>query len=181
MKNFISFIWETIKIVIIALIIVIPIRYFLFQPIIVDGSSMEPNYNHGDYLIIDGISYRFRDPERGEVVVFRYPEDTSIMHIKRIIGMPEETIVIDSQGIKAINSEGNEIVLDESQYLSFFNAGKEFEVVLEENSYFVLGDNRAASFDSRRWGSLPREYIVGKTVLRVFPFYDFGISKTPEY
>ena len=76
MKKFLSFIWEIIKIVIIALAIVVPIRYFLFQPFFVKGQSMEPNFQNGDYLIVDELSYRLREPERGEVIVFKYPRNT---------------------------------------------------------------------------------------------------------
>jgi len=100
MKSFLSFIWEIAKIVIIALLIVIPIRYFIFQPFFVKGQSMEPTFENGDYLIIDEISYRFRAPQRGEVIVFKYPENPSQRYIKRIVGLPRETIEInDGEGV----------------------------------------------------------------------------------
>jgi len=73
MKEVLLFFWEIIKIVVLALLIVIPIRYFVFQPFVIKGSSMEPNFHQGDYLIVDEISYRFTSPERGDVIVFRYP------------------------------------------------------------------------------------------------------------
>ena len=91
MKKFLAFIWETLKIVVIALVIVVPIRYFLFQPFFVKGASMEPNFDDGQYLIIDELSSRFREPQRGEIVVFKYPHDPSQRYIKRVIGLPGET------------------------------------------------------------------------------------------
>lgn len=181
MKSIFLFFWETIKVVVIALLIVIPIRYFLFQPFIVSGHSMEPNYSNGDYLIVEGVSYRIRDPQRGEVVVFHYPENPSTRHIKRIIGLPGEKITIDDSEIKITLPEGDFFSLDESEYLSFLNTTGKTEITLEKGEYFVMGDNRSASFDSRRWGSLPREYIIGKTALKVFPFADFKITSVPNY
>ena len=117
MKSFLAFIWEIAKIVIIALLIVVPIRYFIFQPFFVKGQSMEPNFGSGDYLIIDEITYRFRPPQRGEVVVFRYPDDPSQRYIKRIIGLPGETIEIEEGKVIIYNEEGGRM-LEESDYLS---------------------------------------------------------------
>ncbi len=179
MKNFII---ETFKIVAVALLIVIPVRYFLFQPFIVSGNSMEPNYSNGEYLIVDEISYRFRDPKRGEVIVFRYPEDPNHRHIKRIIGLPQETVIVENQEIKIIKNDKTTMTLDESHYLPSSNViVEEFEIVLGQDEYFVLGDNRLVSFDSRRWGSLPRDHIIGKTFLKLFPFSNLSLAKVPSY
>jgi len=180
-KKIFTFGWEVLKIALIALLIVTPIRLFLFQPFIVSGSSMEPNYHSGDYLIVDSISYRLRNPERGEVIVFRYPEDPSVMHIKRIIGLPGEEVTINGGQIKIISSE-KEIFLDESEYLPSSNVVKDIiEITLKEDEYFVLGDNRTASIDSRRWGLLPEKYIIGRSALKVFPLAEFGVCKIPAY
>jgi signal peptidase I len=180
MKKLLSFAWEIAKIVIIALIIVVPIRYFLFQPFFVRGQSMEPNFEDGDYLIIDEISYRFRDPQRGEVVVFKYPNDPSQRYIKRIIGLPGETIEIE--GGQLIISKDTEEALDESSYLSssVFTQG-EVQFSLGEDEYFVLGDNRESSSDSRRWGPLPKENIVGKVFFRAWPFVALAKFEAPSY
>ena len=170
MKNFFSFIWEIAKIVIIAAVIVVPIRYFLFQPFFVRGQSMDPNFENGDYLIIDEITYRFRDPGRGEVVVFKYPDDPSQRFIKRIIGLPGETIEI-KDGKVIISNQETSLVLDESDYLvSDLSTSGDTIISLQENEYFVLGDNRAFSFDSRRFGPLSKENIIGRVVLRAWPF-----------
>jgi len=163
-----KFIWETIKVIAMALVIVIPIRYFLFQPFVVSGQSMEPNFYHGDYLIVDEISYRFREPKRGEVIVFRYPQNPNFRHIKRIIGLPGETLRISSEGVKLLKNE-DFIILNETSYITSNNYYEEFKIVLGKDEYFVMGDNRPLSFDSRRWGPLPRENIIGRFAIRLFP------------
>lgn len=182
MKNFFLFILEISKIVAIALLIVIPIRYFIFQPFYVKGASMEPNFRDGDYLIIDEITYKFKAPERGEVIVFRYPNDPSQRYIKRIIGLPGETIEIKQGKIIIYDENGNGQVLEELAYLpaSTLTPG-DVLVALEENEYFVLGDNRAASADSRRWGSLPRENIIGRALIRAWPPTAFAKIEAPAY
>jgi signal peptidase I len=182
-KIFLSllFIWETLKVVVLALAIVIPIRYFLFQPFFVRGQSMEPNFENGDYLIIDEISYRFSNPERGEVIVFKYPNNPSQRYIKRIIGLPGETIEIKS-GSVIIHSQVREEVLDESEYLlSTVQTPGDVKLSLGEDEYFVLGDNRGLSSDSRRWGPLKREHIIGKVLFRAWPFTAFAKIEAPTY
>ncbi|MDI6882955.1 MAG: signal peptidase I [Patescibacteria group bacterium] len=159
------------KIVTLALIIVVPIRYFVFQPFIVKGASMTPAFSNGDYLIVDEISYRFREPQRGEVVVFRYPKDPSQRFIKRIIGLPGEKVKIEGGEIKIIDKFDQEKILDESAYL-LLGQNNLFDnkvMVLGEEEYFVLGDNRAHSFDSRNWGTLQRKEIIGRVFLRIWP------------
>jgi len=171
MKEILLFFWEVIKIVILALLIVIPIRYFVFQPFVIKGSSMEPNY-----LIVDEISYRFSEPKRGDVIVFRYPRDTSQRFIKRIIGLPGETVEMEQGEINIIKGVKNR-VLDESEYGLKEDYTDNLVLSLKENEYFVLGDNRAASFDSRKWGALSQNYIVGKVILKTwFPSITSNIS-----
>ncbi len=181
MRSFLFFIWEIAKIVIIALLIVVPIRYFVFQPFFVRGQSMEPNFYHGDYLIIDELSYQFREPQRGEVIVFRYPHDPSQRYIKRIIGLPEETITI-KDGQVLIFEDGIPQVLDETEYLSSsLQTLGDMEVKLDEDEYFVLGDNRPLSADSRRWGNLPEENIIGRVFFRAWPFVALAKIEVPAY
>ena len=180
-SSFLLFVWEILKIVIIALAIVIPIRYFLFQPFFVRGQSMEPNFENGDYLIIDEISYRFSEPKRGEVVVFKYPNNPSQRYIKRIIGLPGETVEI-KEGSVIIYRQDEGQVLDESSYLvSSVKTSGSLRLSLDEGEYFVLGDNRLLSFDSRRWGSLKRENIVGKVFVRAWPFTALAKIEAPSY
>lgn len=180
MKKFFSFVWEIIKIVIIALAIVIPIRYFLFQPFLVKGQSMEPNFEDGDYLIVDEISYRLRDPQRGEVIVFKSPQDLSQRFIKRIIGLPGETIEIKNGKVKIFQDNQSQI-LDEKYLSSSVYTSGDIRVVLGENEYFVLGDNRDFSFDSRRFGPLSAKKIIGRVFLRAWPFATFSKIEVPSY
>ena len=176
-----GFIVEIIKIFLLAFVIIVPIRVFLFQPFFVQGASMEPNFENGDYLIVDELSYRFREPQRGEVIVFKYPGDRSQRYIKRIIGLPGETIEI-KEGEIVVSSQGKQYVLDESRYLSsnFKTPGK-ILVTLGQNEYFVLGDNRFFSYDSRRWGLLPKEDLIGRVFLRILPFTALAKIEAPAY
>jgi len=180
-KKYLSTVFEFLKIVIIAAIIVLPIRYFLFQPFIVKGESMAPNFQSGDYLIVDEISYRFSNPKRGEVIVLNYPLDTSQRFIKRIIGLPGETIEIKNEKI-TISKGDSVLTLDEVKYLSNpKNTDGNLRFILSDNEYFVLGDNRQFSYDSRRWGLLPRKDIIGKAVFRVFPIINMSLISSPNY
>jgi len=182
MRKFLIFIWEMGKTLIIALVIVIPIRYFIFQPFFVQGQSMEPNFENGDYLIVDEISYRFQDPQRGEVVVFRYPQNPSLRYIKRIIGLPGETVEIKNGVITIYQGNSNREVLDESNYLSpILQTPGDLRMTLNENEYFVLGDNRLASYDSRRWGILPQKNIIGRVFFRAWPLTVLAKIEIPEY
>ena len=177
LKGFFQFWWEILKIVILALVIVIPIRYFLFQPFIVKGQSMEPNFESGDYLIIDELSFRFREPRRGEVIVFQYPRSPSQRFIKRIIGLPGETVEVKGGSIMI-----DDQILDESEYLSYgLQTPGALRISLNENEYFVLGDNRISSSDSRQWGSLPRKNIVGRVYFRAWPITALAKIEVPTY
>ncbi len=183
MNRIIKFFWEIFKIVVIALIIVIPIRYYIFQPFFVRGASMEPNFENGEYLIINEIGYKLGDPQRGDVIVFRYPQDPSQYYIKRIIGLPKERVEIKNNSITVFNNKFSKgKALDESFYLpsNEFTKG-EVRINLEENEYFVLGDNRAFSSDSRRWGTLSGDYLIGKVWLRAWPLDKLGVIRTPQY
>jgi len=180
-KKFFDFIWEILKITIIASAIVLPIRFFLFQPFLVKGPSMEPNFENNDYLIIDEISYRLRAPERGEVIVFKFPLNTSQRFIKRIIGLPGELVEINNGEIE-VSKDGKTEVLNESKYLSLaLKTEGNISVVLNENEYFVLGDNREASFDSRRFGVVPMSDIIGRVAFRAWPLGTLTAFGAPVY
>ncbi len=176
---------EVIKIILVVVLIVLPIRYFLFQPFVVRGASMEPNFQEADYLIVDQISYRFSDPERGDVVVFSNSDISQKRYIKRIIGLPGEEIVLKEDEILVIDKEGEEELLPEGYLPSFEKIDKkrtsEESILLEEKEYFVMGDNRDASYDSRNWGSLAEENIIGKVFFRISFFDDVSIIRSPQY
>ena len=182
-KKYIPFVLELVKIAIIAFVIVAPIRYFLFQPFIVSGASMAPNFASGDYLIVDEISYRFSNPQRGDVIVF----DASFIKgyagqrfIKRIIGLPGETIDIKNGVIKIIKDGKTEILNEKYLFDSLKTYGDE-NITLKSDGYFVLGDNREYSYDSRMWGVVPRKDIIGKALLRLFPITTLSEISRPAY
>lgn len=180
-KSFFQFWWEILKIVLLALVIVIPIRYFLFQPFLVKGQSMEPNFHDNDYLIIDEISYRIREPERGEVIVFKSPQNPSQRFIKRVIGLPGETIEIKDDKVMIIKEDKVQI-LDESSYLSpSLKTPGNLITTLNKNEYFVLGDNRRVSSDSRSWGLLPGKNIIGRVIFRAWPITALALIEEPKY
>ena len=176
MKKILASFWETGRVAIIALLFAFGVRTFIFQPFLVHGTSMEPNFHNGDYLIVDEISYRFQDPQRGEVLVFRYPNDLSQRYIKRVVGLPGETVEIQDGKITISGSSADSqtFTLDEAKYLAGENTEGSLKMKLGSNEYFVLGDNRMFSSDSRIWGSLPREDIVGRVFLRIFPEFVYG-------
>ncbi|MFH1564382.1 MAG: signal peptidase I [bacterium] len=181
-KNFIEFIVETVKVIIISLAIILPVRYFLIQPFYVKGASMEPNFHDHEYLIIDEISYRFNEPVRGDIIVFRYPKDTSQYFIKRIIGLPKEKVEIKNGKIIVYNEKNpSGKLVDESIYLGAISTTPNSVAVLEDNEYFVLGDNRQASLDSRRFGTVNRNNLIGKVWFRGWPLERIGWFETPEY
>ncbi|MCX6766654.1 MAG: signal peptidase I [Candidatus Moranbacteria bacterium] len=181
-------IWEIVKMVFWVVVIIVPIRVFLIQPFFVQGASMEPNFEDKQYLIVNELGYKttslggaftvkpFKELQRGDVVVFRYPKNPSIFYIKRIIGLPGEKIEISNDRVKIFNAENpNGFVLDEGKYLSasVMTAG-EINLTLGDE-YFVMGDNREYSSDSRSWGPVPAQDVMGKVVLRAWPFNKAGI------
>ena len=173
------FIWEIVKIVVISLVIILPIRYWVAQPFFVKGASMEPNFYSGDYLIVNEITYQFNTPRRGDVIVFRFPQGQKEFFIKRIIALPGETIEIKDSIITIFNNGHPEgMKLDQSKYLSSATiTPRNLKTKLDENEFFVLGDNRSKSYDSGDWGPLQRALIIGKAWIRLWPFDKVGVIK----
>jgi signal peptidase I len=160
---------EIVRFSLIAILIVIPIRMFIAQPFIVSGASMDETFHSGEYLIVDQLSYYFEQPKRGEVVIFKYPRDPSKYFIKRVIGVPGDTLTIDGNTVSITNEANpNGYVLDEP-YIKSMRPGASLSETLGEHEYFVMGDNRDQSSDSRTWGVLQESYIVGRAFLRLFP------------
>jgi len=168
--------WEFVRFALIALTIVVFVRGFIAQPFIVAGSSMVPTFEDGQYLIIDEISYRLSEPKRNDVVVFRYPKDEKKFFIKRIIGLPEETIDIKEGGITISNKEHPTGFILPQPYIKNTLKSPEQHFELKKGEYFVLGDNRIASSDSRYWGAVPKRLLMGKVFLRLLPINKIGLS-----
>lgn len=179
-KFFLSFI-ELFETAAVAVIAVVLLRTFVVQPFLVSGSSMEPNFNNGNYLLIDELTYHFRQPARGEVVVFKYPNDPSAYFIKRVIGLPEEKVSIKDGRIDIIGPDQKKIELKESYLPPLQKNAGDFETVLGQREYLVLGDNRNYSFDSRNWGPLDASLIVGLARFRLWPVNKVMAFNTPFY
>src|SRR3990167_3890591 len=182
-EEVLSFFWEVIKIVVVALAIIVPVRYYLFQPFFVKGASMEPTFNDGDYVLIDEISYSFRDPQRGEVIIFRSPQDHSQFFIKRVIGLPGEQIQVKNNEVIIYNKQNPEgFTLDEAEYLDQeAQTLGSLRINIDDNEYFVLGDNRLHSSDSRLWGGVNRSLITGRVLLRAWPINKIAKFEPIEY
>lgn len=173
------FIFDIVKIVVISLAIIVPIRTFIVQPFTVWGDSMTPNYESGDYLFINEISYRFSEPERGDVVILKPPHDSSRFFIKRIVGLPGESLKIEDG--KVFVGEGAVISGELRESYLLERTPGSVDITLDDDHYFVMGDNRNASSDSRTWGALERDRIIGKAWIRAWPFKKFEIVKRPVY
>ncbi|MFZ1987980.1 MAG: signal peptidase I [Minisyncoccia bacterium] len=165
---------EIVTFMILAVLIVLPIRLFLAQPFVVEGQSMHPTFENGDYLIVDELTYRFYAPERGDVVVFRYPGNPAVFYIKRIIGLPGETVQINHGSVTIKKADGTTLTLDEP-YIVAEDATYSGDMHLGPKQFYVLGDNRPNSSDSRVWGALPENDILGRPILRLLPPSEIGL------
>ena len=177
-----SFLGEILQVVVFAISIFLFVYLLVFQPHKIKGESMEPNFQDGEYLLTDKVSYRLGDPNRGDVIVFRAPPAFTDEFIKRVIGLPGETVKIEDNKIY-INGQ----VLDES-YIpenfrtranQFAQEGK--EITVAPDTYFVVGDNRDHSLDSRVFGLVERQYITGRAWLIYWPVNKAGVIEAPNY
>lgn len=166
---------EVLKYTILSLIIVAPFRIFVAQPFIVSGESMISTFFPREYLVVDQLTYRREEPQRGDVVIFKYPLDTSIYFVKRVVGLPGETVRIDHGVVTIQSASSSEPTRLNEPYVSSVANTVATEITLEDDEYFVLGDNRKESSDSRVWGPLQRKYIVGRAFARVFPITHFEL------
>jgi signal peptidase I len=169
------FAWEVIKTVLISLAIILPIRYYLVQPFFVKGPSMESNFLNNDYLIVNEIGYRFEDPQRGDVVIFRYPLDTKQFFIKRIVGLPGETVEVRDNSVIIYNKQNPGGLILKEDYLdaSQQTLGNS-RIRMDDDEYFMMGDNRLMSHDSRAFGPVKKTFIIGRAMLRLYPLNRIG-------
>ena len=172
-----NFVLEVLKIVLLAIIIVVPFRIYIAQPFIVSGASMDNTFVNGQYLIVDQLSYRFDEPKRGDVIIFRFPLEPSKFFIKRVIGLPHDTVILQGKTTTIVNKENPDGMILDEKYLSQENVNNNppTSTTLDDKEYFVMGDNRKESYDSRSWGVLNRKYIIGQAFVRLLPLTSFGI------
>jgi signal peptidase I len=182
LPSWVLFILDLAKLVIIALVIVWPIHHFVFQPFLVQGPSMEPNFYDKEYLIVEELGYHFSQPQRGEVIVFKSPHNPQDYLIKRVIALPGERVVIKNGEVMIYNNQyPNGVKLKEDYLPAGLNTGGEADQMLKVNQYFVLGDNRQVSLDSRSFGPIARENITGRAWLRGWPLARITKFQIPTY
>jgi signal peptidase I len=189
-SSFFSFLFDLVKTFVVVMLIAFAIRYFVIQPFVVDGDSMMPTFVNNEYLIAEKISYDFAEPSRGDIVIFRYPKNPSVIYIKRVIGLPGETVTIKDGGVYISSStDATPKLLDESyldpsvktNLLDATTPDQQLKVTLGPDEFFVLGDNRDHSSDSRAWGILPRANIIGRVWLTVTPISKLKIWTHQSY
>ncbi len=159
-----------------AVVLALIVQQFLIRPFVVNGASMDPTLATGDYLLIDEVTYKLREPERGDVVVFRAPPEPDKFFIKRIIGLPGETVSIEGSKVTIKNAENPKGFVLSEPFITHVSVNS-MTVNVTADHYFVMGDNRNGSFDSRSWGTLPKANIRGRALLRLLPIK--GIDYLP--
>jgi signal peptidase I len=177
-------VYETLRTIVLVLITALAIRSFIAQPFVVEGKSMEPTLHNAEYLIVDKIEYRLHPPQRGDVIVFKAPESPDQNYIKRVIGLPGETVTIKDSSVFVNGTLINEQYIanpSTTPVSTMENPTFFLEQKLGVSEYFVMGDNRDHSSDSRRWGILPKRNILGKAQVVLFPFNQLGWIHIPTY
>lgn len=187
-----NLLFEMIKVFILALVIIIPVRVFLFQPFFVQGSSMDPNFHDGQYLVVSEFGYKqtnlallnkdivirpFKSIERQDVVVFRYPKNPEQFFIKRIIGLPGESVEVKQGKVYVYNTEHPDgFILDERSYIGSNIITQDTpKQYIDADKYYVMGDNRMYSYDSRVFGPVNKDKIIGRVLIRAWPAKEFTL------
>ena len=162
---------------IIAIALAVGVRFFVAAPYLVSGPSMEETFHNHDYLIVDRLSYRFEQPQRGDVIIFTLPQNPSETLIKRVVGLPGDTIEVKGIDVVISNAAHPKGFTLSEPYLTAADLGGPggAKITRPPDQYFVMGDNRKVSYDSRLWGTLPRENIVGRVFVRLYPFTDIRV------
>lgn len=161
--------------IVVFMVFIIALRLFVIDPFLVNGSSMQPTFEDGDYVIVDKLSYSLRDPKRGEVIVFDAPSNDGRYFIKRIIALPGERIIVDGSSVTIFNKEHPDGFAAKETYVKF-PSNRKTDRTLAADEYFVMGDNREVSSDSRIWGALHADAIEGRALVRLLPYKHFGVT-----
>jgi signal peptidase I len=174
---------EWIQVIVVALIIALPIRYLVAEPFIVNGASMDPTFATSQFLIVDRLTYDFSAPKRGDVIVFEYPNDPSVYYIKRIIVLPGESFsIIHGQVFVANQGNPKGFFVDSSFVAQDHESFDDMSTTtMDSTHYFVMGDNRAQSSDSRVWGPLDKHFIIGRPIIRLLPINTLSILPGEEH
>jgi signal peptidase I len=190
LRSIITFFFEIAETAILAVLIFLALYLFLVRPHQIRGDSMLPNFHNGEYLLTEMVSYNLlkKEPQRGEVIVFRSPEQPSLDFIKRVIALPNEKVKLENGKVFVINQEHPEGFLLEEDYLEE-GTGTEGRRTIKDgevfstgdNGYVVMGDNRERSSDSREWGVIGKENIIGRVWLRYWPPEAVALIKPALY
>jgi signal peptidase I len=173
-----SFLREVLGTLVLAVVIFLLIQTTI-QYSVVKYSSMEPNVHEGEWLVINKVVYKLHPPQRGDIIIFPNPNNPSEEYIKRVIGLPGEVVEMKGGKVTIHQPDGNVFVLDESEYIADPANNSYLSATIPADNYFVLGDNRNNSIDSRGGWTVPRDEIVGKAWLSIWPLSDFGL--VPNY
>lgn len=178
-QSMISQVVDTLKYIVLALIIVLPIRAYVAQPFIVDGSSMYPTFENRQYLIVNETVKLSQNYHRGDPVILKYPPDPSRYFIKRLIGLPGETVTVKNGSVVITGPTHADPLILTEPYVRDAQAKRDETLPsrkLGQDEFFVMGDNRAGSFDSRYWGTVPRSDMDGVPMVRLFPLSTLGLN-----
>jgi len=192
MKDFLrslgTFLLDTLEIITTAFAIFVVLFLFIVQIHEVNGDSMLPNFHNGEYVLTDKLTYKFREPQRGEIVIFKAPPRPRDEYIKRLIGLPGERIKIQDNQIIIYNDGHPEGFILHEDYLEngIVTQGKSAippntVFTIPDGNYLVFGDNRENSSDSRHWGPVPKSMLVGRAVIRIWPPTALSVVKHAEY
>lgn len=181
-KRAVAAFFDFLQGIVVVLAILVMIYLYLVSPQEINGASMEPNFHNGEYILTNKILYKFREPVRGDVVIFKSPKNKDIDYIKRIIGLPGDIVKLENNALYVNGQKVEEPYLAPGITIfggSYLSEGQ--EVVVPPGEYFVAGDNRPHSSDSREFGPIPLTDFIGVAFLRYFPFDRFGVLPRPTY
>lgn len=182
LSGIVGFVLDFIETIVVALSIFVVVYLFLVQPHEVRGSSMEPNFHNNEYILTDKISYRIHNPNRGDVIIFKSPQNPDVDYIKRIVGLPGDRVMVKNGYVYVNGIKLNEYYLKDLTLLfpgSFVQEG--VEIAVPSNDYFVMGDNRPHSSDSREFGPIDKKSIIGKALIRYWPPQMMGVIPGISY
>ena len=181
-KRAVAAIFDFLQSIVVVMAIMVMVYLFVMSPQEIKGASMEPSFIDGEYILTNKILYKIKDPKRGDVVIFKSPGNPDIDYIKRIIGLPGDTVMLRNDTMYVNGTEVEEPYL--SPGITIFGGSyldENQEIVVPEGEYFVMGDNRPHSADSREFGTIPKEDFIGKAILRYWPFSKLGVVPQPNY
>lgn len=182
LKRAVAAVFDFLQSIVVLLAIMVMIYLFVMSPQEISGASMEPNFHNGEYILTNKVEYKLHDPQRGDVVIFKSPRNPQIDYIKRVIGVPGDHIRLSRETLFINDKTLLESYIPNTTmtYGGTF-LGENQEIIVPPGKYFVLGDNRQHSSDSREFGPVAKEEFIGKAFMRYWPFSEFGLIAQPYY